>query len=189
MTSAARERATHGSYAHGVGHLALRGETIGELLDAIVATHRERDALVSVQQSIRWTYADLAYEVDRCARALSAAGVAKGDRVGIWAPNRAEWLVVQFATAKIGSVLVNINPSYRAAELQYALRQSGCMLLVLAPGFRGADYVATLAGIEAPALRETVVLGHGWEAFLARGDQSPAAQSGEAALAFDDPIN
>ena len=179
----------HESYARGVREPALRGQTIGEMLDAIVAAHGDRDAVVSVQQSIRWSYSDLAREVSRCAQALAVAGVAKGDRVGIWAPNCAEWLVVQFASAQIGSVLVNLNPSYRAAELEYALRQSGCRLLVLAAGYRGADYVATLAGIEAPGLRETVVLGRGWDEFLARGDQRQAALPAEADLSFDDPIN
>ena len=189
MTSAGRGGATHESYARGVREPALRGETIGGMLDAIVVAHGDRDAVVSVQQSIRWSYADLAREVSRCAQALAVAGVAKGDRVGIWAPNCAEWLVVQFASAKIGSVLVNLNPSYRAAELEYALRQSGCRLLVLAAGYRGADYVATLAGVDAPGLRETVVLGRGWDEFLARGDQGRAAQPDEAEFGFDDPIN
>ena len=189
MTSASRGGATHESYARGAREPALRGQTIGAMLDAIVVAHGDRDAVVSVQQSIRWSYSDLAREVSRCAQALAVAGVAKGDRVGIWAPNCAEWLVVQFASAQIGSILVNLNPSYRAAELEYALRQSGCRLLVLAAGYRGADYVATLAGIEAPGLRETVVLGRGWDEFLARGDQRQAALPAEADLSFDDPIN
>src|SRR5262245_66141943 len=104
--------------------------------DGAVADHGSADALVSRQQGIRWTYAELGAEVDLCARALLAAGVERGDRVGIWSPNNAEWVVVQFATAKIGAILVNVNPSYRAHELEYALRQSACSVLILAPGFK-----------------------------------------------------
>src|SRR5438309_10869242 len=128
------------AYAHGVSGAPLRGETIGEAWRAVVAEHGARDAFVSRHQGIRWSHAELDAEVERCARALLAAGVAKGDRVGIWSPNNAEWVVVQFATARIGAILVNVNPSYRAHELDYALRQSGCSLLVHAPGFKDADY-------------------------------------------------
>ncbi|MGZ4360269.1 MAG: AMP-binding protein, partial [Gaiellaceae bacterium] len=117
--------------------------------------------------------------------------VEKGDRVGIWAPNLAEWVVVQFATARIGAILVNVNPSYRAHELAYALRQSGCSLLILAPGFRDADYRALLASVETPELRRSVVLGEGWEELLARGGDVPLAalHEREAELDFDEPIN
>src|SRR5919197_3882825 len=102
------------AYAQGTSDVPLRGETIGAMWDAIVGTHGDRLALVSRHQGIRWTYAELHEQVERCARALLAAGVAKGDRVGIWSPNNAEWGVVQFTTTKIGAILVNINPSYRA---------------------------------------------------------------------------
>src|SRR5205085_6749240 len=104
-------------------------------------------------------YAELDAEVERCARGLLALGVARGDRVGIWSPNNAEWVVVQFATARIGAILVNINPSYRQHELEYALRQSGCSVLILAPGFKDADYRELLDGVEAPELRRRIVLG------------------------------
>ena len=114
------------AYVHGVSNVPLRGETIGEAWRAVVADHGSADALVSRHQGIRWTYAELDAEVERCARALLAEGVAKGDRVGIWSPNNAEWVVVQFATARVGAILVNVNPAYRAHELEYALRQSGC---------------------------------------------------------------
>jgi fatty-acyl-CoA synthase len=174
------------AYAHGPSDVPLRGETIGRMWEDVVAAQGTRPALVARHQGIRWTYAELDGQVDRCARALVAAGVAKGDRVGIWSPNNAEWVIVQFATAKIGAVLVNVNPSYRAHELEYALRQSGCSLLILAPGFKDADYRELVAGADAPALRRTVVLGDEWEAFLAAGDAvaAPAAE-----LDFDEPIN
>src|SRR5919206_1759641 len=141
------------AYAHGTSETPLRGETIGRTWDGVVAAHGDRPALVSRHQGIRWTYAELDAQVDRCARALTAAGVRKGDRVGIWSPNNAEWVVVQFATAKIGAILVNVNPSYRAHELEYALRQSGCSLLILAPGFKDADYCELVAAIDAPGVR------------------------------------
>src|SRR5919206_4059767 len=126
------------AYAHGVADAPLRGETIGAAWNAVVSAHGDREALVSRHQGIRWTYSELDDRVERCARALLAAGVAKGDRVGIWSPNNAEWVVMQFATARAGAILVNVNPSYRAHELEYALRQSACSLLVLAAGFKEA---------------------------------------------------
>src|SRR5919198_132394 len=151
------------SYAHGASETPLRGETIGQLWKSVVSEHGDRDALVSRQQAIRWTYRDLDSQVERCAGGLLALGVARGDRVGIWSPNNAEWVVVQFATARIGAILVNVNPSYRQHELEYALRQSGCSVLVLAPGFKDADYVELLASVDAPELLERVVLGRDWD--------------------------
>jgi len=179
------------AYVHGASDVPLRGETIGALWDAVVAAHGGRDALVSRHQGIRWTYAQLGEQVERCARGLLAEGVEKGDRVGIWSPNNAEWVVVQFATAKIGAILVNVNPAYRQHELEYALRQSGCSLLVLAPGFQDADYGELLSGVDAPALRREVVLGEGWESLLARAEEMPveALREREGELGFDDPIN
>jgi fatty-acyl-CoA synthase len=179
------------SYAHGPSDVPLRGETIGQMWDAIVARHGGRDALVSCRQGVRWTYAELDEQVARCARALVAEGVERGDRVGIWSPNNAEWVVLQFATAKVGAILVNVNPSYRRSELEYALRQSGCSLLVLAPGFRDADYVELLAAADVPALRRSVVLGGDWEELLASGDGVAAERLAERAreLDFDQPIN
>ena len=179
------------SYAHGAADVPLRGETIGELWDAIVAEHGGCDALVSRHQGIRWNYAELGVQVERCARGLLALGVECGDRVGIWSPNNAEWVVIQFATAKIGAILVNVNPSYRRSELEYVLQQSGCSVLVLARGFRDADYLELLAGAEAPALRSRVVLGDGWEELLALADGIRAERLHErqADLDFDQPIN
>ena len=122
------------SLSHAVGETepALLEQTIPDNLDATVARFAEREALVDVQQGIRWTYAEFAGQVDRLARALLAVGVAKGERVGIWSPNRAEWTLVQYATAKIGAILVNINPAYRTHELEYALNKSGVRMLISA---------------------------------------------------------
>jgi fatty-acyl-CoA synthase len=159
--------------------------------DGIVTSHGGGAALVSRHQGIRWTYAELHERVERCARALLAVGVEKGDRVGIWSPNNAEWVIVQFATAKIGAVLVNINPSYRQHELEYALRQSGCAMLILAPRFKDADYRELLGAVDAPKLERSVVLGAEWDKLLARADlvAGDALAAREAELAFDDPIN
>ena len=121
------------SYSQGIGTTPLLGETIGANFDRAVATYPDRDALVSRHQGVRLSYAELGENVDRTAAALAGLGLGKGDRVGIWAPNCAEWVHVQFATAKLGIILVNINPAYRTTELAYALRQSGCKALIAAP--------------------------------------------------------
>jgi fatty-acyl-CoA synthase len=180
---------TQPAYAQGPSDVPLRGETIGRMWDGVVAGGAGRPALVSRHQGIRWTYGELHEQVERCARALLAAGVEKGDRVGIWSPNNAEWVVVQFATAKVGAILVNINPSYRAHELEYALRQSGCSLLVMAPGFKDADYRELLASVGAPALQRSVVLGEEWEELHAECAGIDELRAREAELDFDDPIN
>jgi fatty-acyl-CoA synthase len=179
------------AYAHGPCDIPLCGDTIGRIWDDAVAAHADRPALVVRHQDIRWSYAALHEQIQRCARALLGAGVRKGDRIGIWSPNNAEWVVAQFATAKVGAILVNINPSYRAHELEYALNQSGCSLLILAPGFKDADYREVLAGIDAPGLQRSVVLGDEWDDLLASADHvSNDELSGRGAeLAFDDPIN
>ena len=176
------------SYASGPREPPLRAQTIGRMWDEAVAAHAEVDALVSRHQGIRWKYSELGAEVDRCARGLLSAGVLRGDRVGIWSPNCAEWVVTQFATAKIGAILVNVNPSYRASELEYALNQSGCSLLILAPGFKDADYVELVSSVRAPALRKRVLLGPEWDELLDGGADESLA-SGEAELDFDQPIN
>jgi fatty-acyl-CoA synthase len=159
--------------------------------DAVVAEHGDREALVSCRQGIRWTYDELDEQVDRCARGLLALGVERGDRVGIWSPNNAEWVVMQFATAKIGAILVNVNPSYRRHELEYALRQSGCSVLVLAHGYKDSDYLELLDGVEATDVRHRIVLGGEWDDLLARADGVPVdvLRAREAELDFDQPIN
>jgi fatty-acyl-CoA synthase len=179
------------AYSHGLSPVPLRAETIGEMWAGVVAAHGDSPAIVSGHQGTRWTYAEMDEQVERCARALMAEGVEKGDRVGIWAPNVVEWVVVQFATARVGAIMVNINPSYRAHELEFALRQSGCSMLILAPGYRNTDYRALLKQAEAPALTGSIVLGKGWEDFMARADEVTPAELAEreATLDFDDPIN
>src|SRR5689334_7557960 len=124
------------SYAHVAWDVALIGRTIGADLERTAQRYGEREALVSCAQEIRMTYAELDAEVDRVARGLLAMGIERGDRVGIWAPNCAEWVLVQYATAKVGAILVNVNPSYRTHELGYVLDQSGTKLLVSAPAFK-----------------------------------------------------
>ena len=179
------------AYASGISGTPLRGETIGQAWTASVEAQPSATALVSRHQGIRWTYAEMEVHVERCARALVAAGVQRGDRVGIWSPNNAEWVVVQFATARIGAILVNINPAYRAHELEYALRQSGCSLLLHARSFKDADYVEVLDGVDAPALARRVVLDEWEESLLAAaGDVAPGQlRDREDELHFDEPIN
>ncbi|MCJ7506522.1 AMP-binding protein [Candidatus Bathyarchaeota archaeon] len=130
------------SYSHGSSNTPLIGETIGGFFDKIVAKYPERDAVVANHQNIRYSYIELRKAVDQFAKGLIELGVGKSERVGIWSPNNVEWLVTQFATAKIGAILVNINPSYRIFELEYALKQSGVKYLILATGFKKSDYVS-----------------------------------------------
>jgi len=165
--------------------------TIGRSWRDAVAHHAGAEALVVADRRVRLTYAELDTQARRCARALLATGVVKGDRVGIWAPNCVEWVVVELAAALVGAILVNVNPSYRRHELEYVLRQSGVSLLVHAPGFKGVDYGEVLAGAEAPGLRESVLLGPAWDAFLARsGDTDDATlDTCERTLDADEPIN
>src|SRR5690606_1229984 len=124
------------SYVSGTSDAPLLGLTIGDMFDQIVAQYAEHEALVVCHQALRYTYRQLQEAVDRCARGLMALGLRQGERLGIWSPNRAEWTITQFATSKIGVILVNINPSYRVYELEYALKQSGCAMLVMAPQFK-----------------------------------------------------
>ncbi len=140
---------THGdstglSYDHGVGSKPLVGRTLGDHFDLIAARDPDREALVSLQQKIRWTYGELKQQVDLFARGLMKLGIDQGDRVGIWSTNNVEWVVVQLATARIGAILVNINPAYRTSELDYALRQSGVKLIVSIRGYKGDEYISML---------------------------------------------
>jgi fatty-acyl-CoA synthase len=181
------------SYAHGASAEPLLGETIGRNFRRTVQLFGEQTALVVSHQRYRATYSELWEQVARAARALLAHGVKRGDRVGIWATNRHEWVVVQFATARIGAILVNINPAYQASELGYALAQSGVSFLVMAPGFRQTDYVALIEKVrpQCAELREIVVLDRDWDKFLDHAGQVTDAMvaDGEAMLLFDDPIN
>ena len=181
------------SYAHGTSTTPLLGETIGENLRRTVERHGNHDALVVRSQNYRATYRELFDATSVLARALIASGIEPRDRVGIWAPNRFEWVIAQFATARIGAILVNINPAYQSSELRYVLQQSGVKLLLLAKGFRGTDYVALLAEVraECPALDESVVLDTGWGDLCARSTLVTEAQlaARESTLQFDEPIN
>ncbi len=171
------------SYSSGTSGTPLLGETIGANLDRAVAAHGDREALVDVAAGRRWTYAEFGAAVDDAARGLLARGISQGDRVGIWAPNRAEWVIVQYATAKIGAILVNINPAYRTHELDYVVRQSGLSLLVSAPAFRTSDYRAMIDSI---GFRDVVYLDtEDWPDLLGSGGH----ESLDIPLVFDDPIN
>jgi fatty-acyl-CoA synthase len=132
------------SYVSGTSTKPLLGITIGDMFDETAAQFPDNDALIVHQQNIHFTYRQFKEVVDKCAKAFLALGVQKGDRVGIWSPNRYEWTVTQFATAKIGAILVNINPSYRLNELAYALNQSGCSTLVIADVFKASDFTGML---------------------------------------------
>ena len=182
------------SYSHGVSETPLLGETIGDNLRRTVERFGDRAALVSRHQGVRLSYAELDAEVDRVALALLAAGIGKGDRVGIWAPNCAEWVFVQYATARIGAILVNVNPAYRTHELEYALRQSGVRLLVSAPSFKTSDYVAMVEEVRGglDGLERVIFTEHeSWDELLDAGGthDAGALAEREPSLAFDDPIN
>src|SRR5262247_2763746 len=146
------------SYVHGANNVPLLGETIGENLRRTVERHGDREALVARHQGYRATYRELWEQTGLAARGLLARGVEKGDRVGIWSTNRYEWVVAQYATARMGAILVNINPAYKSSELRYALKQSGVKLLLLAREFRGADYVGLLDEVryDCPDLEEAI---------------------------------
>jgi fatty-acyl-CoA synthase len=182
------------SYAQGAVSTPLLGETIGESLERTVGSHGEREALVVRHQGIRLTYAELNEQVDVLARALMAAGLGKNDRLGIWAPNCAEWVLVQFASAKIGAILVNVNPAYRTSELEYALNQSGCRMLVAARKFKESDYVAMVNQVR-PGVEQLERVVHldtpDWDELLgeAGGVSSDELGARQAELDFDDPIN
>jgi len=201
------------SYAHGTADRPLIGETVGALLDRIAAQHGNRPALVVRHQSIRLSYAEFARRAEALAAGLLALGLEPGDRIGIWAPNCAEWVLTQFATAKAGLILVNINPAYRRAELEYALNKVACKALILAPALKTSDYLAILNDLAPelkssapgklvakalPHLRLVVRLGTektpgmmNFDQISARGGAAEKKRLAELAstLQFDDPIN
>lgn len=201
------------SYAHGASDVPLIGETIGVHFDRIASRFADGEALVVRQQGVRWSWAELARRVDAFAAGLLALGLAPGERIGIWSPNNAEWVVTQFATAKAGLVLVNINPAYRLAELDYALNKVGCRALITADRFKTSDYVGMLrelapeiagsapGGLRAarlPALETLIRIGPGetpgflpFDAVpgLARAEHRRALADLAPRLQFDDPIN
>jgi fatty-acyl-CoA synthase len=201
------------SYVHGSTTTPLLGVTIGDALNQAAARFGDRDALIACHQDIRLTYRDLLHDVNRAARGLLRLGIDRGDRVGLWSPNRAEWLIMQFAAAKVGAILVNVNPAYRRRELEFALNQSGVTALVSARAFRKTDYVEMLTALmpeltkdrrgplvahRIPSLRHVIYLGSdgapggmAWNDFLEQGDavEESALAARECVLQFDDPIN
>lgn len=204
---------TAASYVHGASSKPLLGDTVGSLIDRIAAAHPERSALVVRAQNVRMSYRELHAEVERVAAGLLALGLQRGDRVGIWAPNRAEWVVLQFATPKAGLILVNINPAYRAHELEYALNKVACRALVLPRRFKTSHYLdilgelapelatsvaGQLSAARLPALRDVILLDEtatagtrSWQQLAALGDATALAQlhALEPELGFDDPVN
>jgi fatty-acyl-CoA synthase len=200
------------SYVHGASATPLIGQTIGEYFDRIAARFPDCDALVVRQQNVRWTYRQFQAQVDTVAAGLVALGLEPGDRIGIWSPNNAEWAVTQFATAKAGLVLVNINPAYRLAELEYALNKVGCKALITATRLKTSDYIAMLRELapeldranpgqlraaKLPELRAVIRIGgpsrgmYGFDELPGLADDSHRAELGRLAgrLQFDDPIN
>ena len=201
------------SYTCGPQDKSLLAMTIGAAFDRTVSRFPTREALVVRHQGLRYTWAELGEAVDRCARAFIALGLEPGERLGIWSPNRAEWCIAQFASAKAGVILVNINPAYRLNELEYALKQSGCRWLICADTFKTSDYHAMLGELlpeletcaigalqshMLPELRGVISLGAqpaggmlGWQQLQAMAEQvgpEQLRQCGEQ-LQFDEPIN
>ncbi|WP_421798822.1 AMP-binding protein [Haliscomenobacter sp.] len=201
------------SYLSGTSNKPLLGITIGDMLDGIAARFPHNDALIVPHQDIRFNYQQFKAIVDDCARAFLALGVQKGDRVGMWSPNRYEWTVTQFATAKIGAILVNINPSYRLHELEYALNQSECSTVVIADQFKASNFTEMLFALapelqhcsrgelkaeKAPYLRTIIRLAEDerpgmwrWDDFLQEAEKTPTDTliDRQSSLAFDEPIN
>ena len=159
------------SYSHGVSDIPLKGETIGDSLFETVQKYPNSEALVVASQDYRATYQELWDQVEEVAKSLIAHGIQKGDRVGIWAPNRFEWVLVQFATARVGAIMVNINPAYKASALKYALEQSTINLLIASHYFRKTDYVEILNHIrpDCEFPKRTVIIEKDWEKFIAAG--------------------
>jgi fatty-acyl-CoA synthase len=180
------------SYTSAISDTPLLGDTIGENLDRTVGRFPDRPALIDVPAGRRWSYAELAADVDALALGLLAAGISVGDRVGIWAPNCAEWVLTQYATAKVGAILVNINPAYRTSELEFVLNQSGARLLVAAQRLKTSDYAAMIDEVRprCAALEEVVLLGTGeWDVLLETGRRADPAALVAIELSADDPIN
>nr|WP_320160249.1 AMP-binding protein [uncultured Methanoregula sp.] len=202
-----------GSYTCGTSAVPLLGMTIGEMVNSIAEKYPETDAIVSMHQNIRWNYREFLYQVDLVARALMGLGVEKGNRVGIWAMNHAEWVVVQFATSKIGAIMVNINPAYRTYELEYVLKQAEIQTLIVQGRFKTSDYMGMfyeacpeayeskpgrISSEKFPFLKNAIFLGdipyngmYTWDDFLKKADEisvDELVERGEV-LSFDDPIN
>ena len=180
------------SYSSAESATALLGDTIGGNFDATVRAFGSREALVDRAAGRRWTYSELAADVDALALGLLELGIGTGDRVGIWAPNCAEWTLTQYATAKIGAILVNINPAYRARELEFVINQSGARLLVAAERVKTSDYAGMIAEVRprCPGLTDVVLIGSPpWQSLLDDGRRLDRAALDRIELDTDDPIN
>jgi len=180
------------SYASGTSDTPMLGDTIGANLDRTVAAYPDRLALVDGPSGRIWTYRELGAAVDAVATGLARLGVGPGDRVGIWAPNCAEWFLVQYATAKIGAILVTVNPAYRTGELEYVLRQAGARVLVAAREFKSSDYAEMIRQVRpnCPGLEQVLILGSPeWEAIAGAEPDTDLLAALGAALSADDPIN
>jgi fatty-acyl-CoA synthase len=181
------------SYSHGLSKYSLLGETIGENLRNTCNKFPDREALICVHQHYRATYSVFWQEITAVAKALLAINVQKGDRVAIWSPNRYEWVLVQYATARIGAILVNINPAYRTSELAYVVGQSGVSVLISALSFKSSDYKAMIAESRSMCenLREVIFLDQDWKQFLSKASSvsDEALEAVESSIQFDDPVN
>ncbi len=180
------------SYVSGVSEVPLLGDTIGDNFDRTVARHGDREVLVDRSSGRRWTYSQLRTDVDAMAHGLLAGGIGKGDRVGIWAPNCPEWLLTQYATAKIGAILVTINPAYQTSELEYVLKAAGIRLLVAAQSFKNSDYGAMISQVRPRCadLQRVVLIGSAqWDGFAVRDGDASLLAGQQARLSPDDPIN
>ncbi|MGE5355494.1 MAG: AMP-binding protein [Deltaproteobacteria bacterium] len=181
------------SYTSGISDCPLLGETITQNLKKTVEKYGDREALVVPHQNYRATYNDFWAQINSVAKSLVASGIKKGERVGIWSPNRFEWVLTQFATARIGAILVNINPAYKASGLEYAINQSGIKLLIMSKGFRQTDYTGIVSVVRGNTkdLENIIVLENDWEAFISSGNEitDKLIDDLESKLNFDDPIN
>ena len=181
------------SYACGISDIPLKGETIGQNLRQIAAKFPERTALISEYQQYRANYSEFLEQVEQVAKALMAHGIRRGDRVGIWSPNRYEWVLVQYATALMGAIMVNINPGYKLSGLRYALEQSRIDLLIASSHFRKTDYIKMMDELRPDCLypKQTVIIDRDWATFLSSASQVSDARLAEreASLQFDDPVN
>ena len=180
-------------YACGISDITLKGEPIGQNLRQIAAKFPERTALISEYQQYRANYSEFLEQVEQVAKALMAHGIRRGDRVGIWSPNRYEWVLVQYATALMGAIMVNINPGYKLSGLRYALEQSRIDLLIASSHFRKTDYIKMLDELRPDCLypKQTVIIDRDWATFLSSASQVSDARLAEreASLQFDDPVN
>lgn len=181
------------SYEHGTSQIPLLGETIGENLRKTVEKFPDRDALVVISQEYRATYRQFWEQVTGVSKSLMAYGIEKGDRVGIWAPNRFEWVLIQYATARVGAIMVNINPGYKTTGLKFALNQSRIKLLITSRGFRDTDYIEILNRVrpESKYPERTMTIDDNWQDFIEFGKHIPDEElhKREEKLQFDDAIN